>query len=770
MILFTLSLALLCPLPVPMVTPSVERLVAAAADSAIEDARAALKRGQPWHASRLLAPVLADSARRTPEVTLLAATAASRWGGWNSTRDMLKGASWLDENSAEGRALLARALLETGADSAAAAQSHLSVAASSGREKAERQVILARALDRLDSLDAAARAYAGAAEKLPAIADWLVYRAAIVTRDSATRAARFATLTRRTVAEYVPVARADGLKRSGDSLRAASAYAAVGDVEQAWRLRLALAPPRSAARDSLRDDLIQSLRSAPSTARAAAAVSLLDAGFAPLPDSTQLLVGRAIASRGPASRTVDAYKRAFAAGLGEARDRWEYGRALFALGRYAEAAAQFARVRAPRSLAASAAYQRGRAMVREGRLEAGRDVLRALVRDHAKETEPAATALFLLGDLATDEDRDAAARDAFRTVVTRYPRASLAPEAAFRAAIIALVAGHARTAATELDALAARSGANAEREAARYWAGRAWAGAGDSAAARDRWRQATRDSLGYYGALASRRLGQRPWLPAPADEKFEQVPDADSTLARVALLRQLGMDREARWELSALSGISGDDAEHLLGVAAALRDAGEASRAMRVTWRAIAAGAPRDARTYRLLYPVVHRPALIAEARRREVDPVFAAALIRQESNFTPAAVSSAGARGLMQVMPSVGHTVARSLGYPLWDAVLLFEPDVNLELGMAHLGELSERYSTAVEILAAYNAGVSRVKRWNEKAGVADPEVFAERIPYAETRDYVRIIQRNMDFYGALYDWSTVNSQRSTADVDRRP
>jgi soluble lytic murein transglycosylase len=756
MILFTLSLALLCPLPVPLVTPSVDRLVAAAADSAVQDARAALQRGQPWHASRLLAPVLADSARRTPEVTLLAATAASQWGGWKSVRGMLEGESWLDRHSAEGRALLARALLETNADSAAAVESKRAVAASSGREQAERRVILARALDRLDSLDAAARTYAGAAEKLPAIADWLMYRAAIVTRDSATRARRFATLTRPVVAEYVPVARADGFKRAGDSLHAASAYAAVGDVEQAWRLRLALAPPKGAVRDSLHDDLVQSLRSAPGTARAAAAVAVLDAGFAPLPAGTQLLVGRAIASRGPASRTIDAYKRAFAAGLGEARDRWEYGRALFASGRYAEAAAQFARVRAPRSLAASAAYQRGRALVREGRLEAGRDALRALIRDYPRETEPAATALFLLGDLATDEDRDAPARDAFRTVVTRYPRASLAPEAAFRAAIIALVAGHARTAATELDDLAARSGANAEREAARYWAGRAWAQAGDSAAARERWRQATRDSLGYYGAQASRRLGQRPWVPAAADETFEPVPDADSALARVALLRELGMDREARWELAALSDLSGTDAERLLGVAAALRDAGEASRAMRLTWRAIAAGAPRDARTYRLLYPVVHRPALIAEAKRRDVDPVFAAALIRQESNFTPAAVSRAGARGLMQVMPSVGHGIARSLGYPLWDPVLLFEPDVNLELGMAHLGELSERYATPAEILAAYNAGVSRVQRWNEKAGVADPEVFAERIPYAETRDYVRIIQRNMDFYGALYDWTS--------------
>src|SRR5690606_14057760 len=142
MILFTLSLALLCPLPVPVVTPPVDRLVAAAADSAVEHARAALERGQPWHASRLLAPVLADSTRRTPEVTLLAATAASRWGGWTSVRELLERQAWLDEDHGAGRALLARALLEAGADSAAAAQSRLAVSTASGREQAERQVIL----------------------------------------------------------------------------------------------------------------------------------------------------------------------------------------------------------------------------------------------------------------------------------------------------------------------------------------------------------------------------------------------------------------------------------------------------------------------------------------------------------------------------------------------------------------------------------------------------------------------------------------------------
>lgn len=758
MILLTLSLALFCPLPVPMVTPSVDRLVRAAADSAVEEARVALKRGQPWHASRLLAPIVADSARRTPEVTLLAATAASRWGGWKAVRQLLTDKTWLDHDGGEGRALLARALLETDADSAAAAESRRAVkAASDARSRAERRVILARALDRLDSLAGAADAYAKAAEHLPSIREWLTYRAAIVTPDSADRRERFASLAGPVVREHLPSARADALLRSGDSAAAAVAYAGVGDFDESWRLRLALSAGNRTLQDSLRADLVQVIRSAPGTARAGTAVNLLDAGFAPHDAALELQIGRALQSRGPARRTADAYHRAFAAGLGESRDRWQYGRALFALGRYAEAAAQFAKVRSPRSLAASAAYQRGRALVREGRLAVGRDALRAVLRDYPRETEPAATALFLLGDLATDEGRDAAARDAYRTVVTSYSHASLAPESAFRAAIIALVSGNPRTAAAEFDALAGRAGANSELQAARYWAGRALMQAGDSVGARDRWRQAAQDTLGYYGALASRRLGREPWAPAPAAEHFIPVPDVDSALGRVQLLRNLGMDREARWELAALSSASSDDAERLLSVAASLREADEASRSMRLAGSALAAGARRDARTYRLLYPVLHRPALITEAVRRGVDPVFAAGLIRQESNFTPSALSRAGARGLMQVMPSVGHSLARGLGYPLWDPVLLYEADVNLELGMAHLGELSHRYGTPVEILAAYNAGASRVERWKQKTGVADPEVFVERIPYAETRDYVRLIPRNEDFYRALYDWTAV-------------
>ena len=107
-----------------------------------------------------------------------------------------------------------------------------------------------------------------------------------------------------------------------------------------------------------------------------------------------------------------------------------------------------------------------------------------------------------------------------------------------------------------------------------------------------------------------------------------------------------------------------------------------------------------------------------------------------------------------MQVMPDVGRTLARSLDFPLWDPVLLYQADVNAKLGTRHLADLFRQYDQLPHILAAYNAGGSRVQRWRTKAGVEDPEMFTERIPYVETRDYVRIVLRNRDLYRALYDW----------------
>jgi soluble lytic murein transglycosylase len=177
---------------------------------------------------------------------------------------------------------------------------------------------------------------------------------------------------------------------------------------------------------------------------------------------------------------------------------------------------------------------------------------------------------------------------------------------------------------------------------------------------------------------------------------------------------------------------------------------------MRLARKALDAGAQTSASVYRTLYPWPWQPLVRDAARARGLDPTLVAAVIRQESNFTPTAVSPAGAVGLMQLMPDVGRSLWNALGAQHgdvpWSPALLRQPDVNVALGTRHLATALAQYPDLAYALAAYNAGGTPVARWRKRAGTSDPELFVERIPYDETRDYVRIVTRNAAFYGGLY------------------
>jgi soluble lytic murein transglycosylase len=351
----------------------------------------------------------------------------------------------------------------------------------------------------------------------------------------------------------------------------------------------------------------------------------------------------------------------------------------------------------------------------------------------------------------------------YQLVAVRYPTSRFAPTSRFRSAMIALLSGQPAVAAQEFDSLADRYPRSDEALGAMYWAGRAWASEGDSVAAHEHWERVTsRDPLSYYAALSAARLGSQPWTPLPGADSFPVDPVINAVVARAELLKRLGLDQEARWELDRLARSPDSAPDRLLALANVFRSQGMASQAIQLARRALARGAPADARTFRLIYPITHEDALLAEAAEQKLDPNFIAALIRQESNFNPSATSPAGARGLAQVMPELGERLARELNYPVWDPVLLYQPDVSIQLGAYHLRELLARYDQRAHILAAYNAGMSRVELWSKRIGVDDPEVFAERISFVETRDYVRIIQRNEQIYRALYGPSA--TQRAEA------
>ena len=215
------------------------------------------------------------------------------------------------------------------------------------------------------------------------------------------------------------------------------------------------------------------------------------------------------------------------------------------------------------------------------------------------------------------------------------------------------------------------------------------------------------------------------------------------------------MNVEEGFEYDAMASSAATHPDSLLAAAEALRRLGETSRAMSVARRALAALAARDTRLFRLLYPLAYGDVIRVEATAQRVKPALAAALIHQESSFNPRATSRAGAVGLMQVLPSVGTSIAKARGVAGFERVLLYQPDVNVRLGMAHFDRNASTISDASSTrLPRTTPAASPVRRWRQKRGTDDPELFVERIPYDETRDYVRILLRNQAMYGVLYGW----------------
>jgi len=727
-------------------------------DTTLAAAERALQSGHAWQATRLLAPVLRDASRRTPAAVLLAARAAAGWEGWSEVDRLLRGQPWLGtEFNGAGYELLARSALERGADTVAAAAYADSALRRAGdaRTRAARTVYLARALDRLNQRDSARVMYERAGQQMRELSDWLTLRAAGVTDDSATRGRLLASVRQPAARERVPWTDALARERAGDLTGAAALYERLGAMGSAFRLRLGPTTD-SATRYAVRDSVIRYLRAKPGTADARVAVDALDRAFPSLTPGEELIVARSANASGPVARALAGYAKGLAAPEVTPKDRLDYGELLVKAGKYHDAANVLDQLRAPANLAAEAAYQRGRALLLGGDGTGARNALHAAAEQYRGDTLGASSALYLLGDLATDDGRDNDADGFFRTLYRTYPSSARADDARFRVGLIAFVHGNAREAAVQFDSLARLYPRSGEASAARYWSGRAWEAAGNKARADSAWRDViAREPLSYYAGRSAKRLNAPAWTAPGGDagsDRFPRVPAVDSAMRRITELEQLGMDTEARFEFDALEAAA-TTPDRMLATANALREHGQTSRAIRLAWKVIDGGV-RDARAYRLAYPVVDEPELVRQARARSIDPPLVAAIIRQESSFNPRAVSVAGARGLMQVMPSVGQQIARSLGYPLWDAGLLFDPDANLELGTAHLAGSLRQYDDIVRVLAAYNAGGSRVARWATKAGTNDPEVFAERISFTETRDYVRIVQRNMELYRALYRW----------------
>jgi len=613
-------------------------------------------------------------------------------------------------------------------------------------------VLRARELDRADSLDQARAAYEEAARKLPQISDWLYLRAAGVTADSAARAGYYARL--RTDVSRDRIARTDAIarERTRDFAGAIRAYNALGARLDALRLRIS--PPADEASKALaRGELLSFISTSNNSADTREAIDLFDKVFKTTTPAEELTIARAASKASLPDRAASGYAKSLHTGLGDATDSFSYGSVLFRLRRFADAAAQFDRVRTPPKVAAAAQYQLARAQIALGNTEEGRATLRRITTAYATDTS-AASALLLLADLATDDNRDQDARQALLTLLKRFPKGRHATNARFRAGMISYIEGDRKAAAVQLDSLVSRDSNSSEALAAGYWAGRSYAALGDKVKSRTRWRSVIRqDPLSYYAVMSAKRLDTTLVARDASPAAYPRIAAIDSVTARVAALKDVGMDVEAGFENDKLFREALANPARLVATASALAGSDQASRSIALGKRAIDDIGATPA-NYRLYFPVLERETLISSSRENGLDPVLVAALIRQESNFNPLATSPVGARGLMQLMPDVGRSLAGAKGIGPWNPDMLYEPATNIKLGTAHLSTLMRKYPDVVKSLAAYNAGESRVVKWSTKTGAGDPEIFTERIPFVETRDYVRSVLRNRAYYQALYPW----------------
>jgi soluble lytic murein transglycosylase len=154
-----------------------------------------------------------------------------------------------------------------------------------------------------------------------------------------------------------------------------------------------------------------------------------------------------------------------------------------------------------------------------------------------------------------------------------------------------------------------------------------------------------------------------------------------------------------------------------------------------------------------LAYPLGHPSQVQQAARNFSIDPALLFALILEESRYQVQAVSPAGARGLMQVMPQTGRQIARELKIGRFSEEQLFDPSMNIRMGSWYFARMLEEFGGKAHLaLAAYNAGPHVVRRWLAAAPSAAEDEFVENIPYTETRNYVVRVLGSAQVYRLLY------------------
>ncbi|NOT41722.1 MAG: lytic transglycosylase domain-containing protein [Alphaproteobacteria bacterium] len=285
---------------------------------------------------------------------------------------------------------------------------------------------------------------------------------------------------------------------------------------------------------------------------------------------------------------------------------------------------------------------------------------------------------------------------------------------------------------------------------AHYWAGRAAEKAGRTAESQNQYKLAANFPMTYYGQLAASVVNPRGNLDLPLARSTSSSKQAfmdQSMMQAMQALADVGAEGLLRtFALAAAEGFT--DRDQFVMLTTFLRGLNQPAMALRVAKR----GLQKNVAVYDIAYPTMSVPAYRGNGTPPETALVLG--LTRQESEFDHEAMSSVGARGLMQLMPATAKLTARRHGINYGDKNDLLTPSVNMQLGMAHVSDLlSDLGGSYVLSIASYNAGQGRINQWvstygDPRATNADMIDWIERIPFSETRNYVQRVIENTQIY----------------------
>ncbi|GAB4482226.1 MAG: transglycosylase SLT domain-containing protein [Anaerolineales bacterium] len=330
-----------------------------------------------------------------------------------------------------------------------------------------------------------------------------------------------------------------------------------------------------------------------------------------------------------------------------------------------------------------------------------------------------------------------------------------------------------------------------ERAAAYLWQGKCQKAIGDDAAAQVTWGQAVNvDPTGYYSERARELiLGQAPFTPPQMYDlavdlegerrqaeqwlrsTFHLAPEVelsgmgelahDPRYQRGLELWRLGLYDEARLEFEDLRNAASQDAINSFRFMNAMLELGAYRSAIFSARQVLNLAGYDDATSVsaplyfnHIRFGVYFSDLILPIAQKYQIHPLLLLSIIRQESAFEGFVRSSAGARGLMQIMPATGDEIAHNLGWPPnYTSSDLYRPQVSIEFGAYYLAKWRDYFKGDLyAALAAYNGGPGNAMAWHQLAN-GDPDLFLEVIRFSETRDYLRGIYEIFGLYRRIYN-----------------